>query len=143
MDNAFARASTASNPHRKLKDSKAHRFSPSYGVHKGLIRDPNWPPTEFPAEGNAAMRRNRRILCELSVTIDGQTHAVKGDLSKGGAMFMLPIRSETRMVTIAFASVQARAMVLTTSKKDGQVAHHSRFVDPGEGLAVWAQLIRT
>ena len=142
MDNAFQRASTASNPHRKVKDSNYYRFSPSYAVHKGLIRDPNWPPVEFPAEGNAAMRRNRRITCELTATIDGQAHTVKGDISKGGAMFLLPIRTETRMVTVAFGGVSARAMVLSTSKKDGQTAHHARFVDPNEGQAIWAELIR-
>lgn len=143
MDNAFQRATTAWTPHRKVRNSKAHRFSPSYAVHKGLIRDPNWPPVEFPAEGNAAMRRYRRIVCELSVTIDGQSHVVKGDLSKGGAMFLLPLRQETRTVTVSFRDARAVAEVLATTKKDGQVAHHARFVDLREGQAVWAELIRS
>jgi len=141
MDDAFSPASTASNPHRKLKTSKAHQFSPSFGVHKGFIRDPSWPPAEFPAQGNAAQRQTRRIVCDLKVTADGATHAVKGDLSAGGAMFLMPAACGAKQVTIAYRDCSAQAEVLSTTTRGGLVAHHARFTDLNAAWGVWQALV--
>jgi hypothetical protein len=126
---------------RRVKKKVGDAFSPSFGVHNGLIPDPNWPPAEFPKDSVAMQRKHRRIACEVVVEVDGRRTAVPGDLSAGGAMFLLPLRAASDLVTIEVRGVRAEAKILSVSKKGAQVAHHAQFVDAASAKALWAKLL--
>jgi hypothetical protein len=126
---------------RKARSSPAEKFSPSFGVHQGMIPDPNWPPAEFP-EGNVAMqRKDRRVTCSFTLEVDGRRREVTGDLSRGGAMFLLPARAAVQVVMIELRGVRAEAQVLSTNARNNQVAHHAQFIDPEAAKAVWKKLL--
>ena len=72
MDNHFTNAGGAGSSRKfAQRETKVARFSPSYGVRKGFIKDPNWPPAQFPEEGNATQRRFRRMPASFAVTFEG------------------------------------------------------------------------
>lgn len=123
--------------HRKVKTKATEKFSPSYGVHKGYIRDPNWPPAVIPAKSHATNRRERRVPAKFSVKVGERFVKVSGDLSRGGAMFLLPQVSPTRQVMVKFGEFQALVEVITVNSKDGQVAHHTRFLDRAAAGPLW------
>lgn len=138
MSDVFTKSSSvASVIHRKGHSSASAKFSPSFGVHHGLIKDPNWPPAQFPEHGTAASRRFRRVEFSFGVELRGEAHQVRGDVSEGGAMFLLDRRVETKNVDIVVKGVVARAEVLSTSKKGASFAHHCRFIDAAEARPVW------
>lgn len=138
MYDAFSKAATVSPAaHRKLKKSNSAKFSPSYGVHRGLIKDPNWPPAEFPETGTAMSRRNRRVVAKFNVMVDGAPVSVEGDLSLGGAMFTMPTRLGAKSVVLELGGYKAQAEVLSASKKGNTFAHHCRFVDVNESRPLW------
>jgi hypothetical protein len=141
MYDAFDKSRGRRLTSRKLKTKAADRFSPSYGVHKGKIPDPNWPPPEFPEEGLAMQRKGRRIVCDFTVVSGAKKYKVHGDLSKGGALFYLPDLIASSDVTIELKDAKATAVVLGTSKVAKGVAHHARFTDEAEGAKVWEALI--
>ncbi len=141
MDNAFTSSNSVGSVARRRVRSKASaKFSPSFGVHRGLIKDPNWPPAEFPEHGTAASRRFRRVETAFDVGLRGESVTVVGDVSQGGAMFLLGRRVETKVVDIMVQGVSARAEVLSTSKKGALWAHHCRFLDAAESMPVWQQV---
>lgn len=126
---------------RRAKSSVTEKFSPSFGVHQGMIPDPNWPPAEFP-EGNVAMqRKDRRVACGFTLEVDGKRSEVTGDLSRGGAMFLLPARVAVQVVIIEVRGVRAEARVLSTSERNNQVAHHAQFIDADAAKALWKKLM--
>lgn len=138
MTDVFTKASSVGSViHRQGRSTASGKFSPSFGVHRGLIKDPNWPPAQFPEGGTAAARRFRRVELAFEVELRGETATVKGDVSQGGAMFLLDRQVETRHVDIVVKGKAARAEVLSTSKRGGAYAHHCRFIDAGEALPVW------
>lgn len=138
MDNPFSKSAPASAvTTRRAHSDERKRFSPSYGVHKGYIKDPNWPPAHFPEEGLAAGRRTRRVQFEFVVELGGHEKTVRGDVSSGGAMFLLDERSGEKEVVVAVKAMRARAEVLSVSKKGERWAHHCRFLDSEEGQAVF------
>lgn len=138
MDNAFTKASSVSAVSRRRVRSRAsEKFSPSFGVHRGLIRDPNWPPAELPEGGSAASRRFRRVEARFDVELRGESVTVVGDVSRGGAMFLLDRRVETKVVDVLVGGRAARAEVLSVSRKGDLYAHHCRFVDAAESMPVW------
>ncbi len=122
---------------RKTKSKATQRFSPSFAVHHGLISDPNWPPAHFPETGKAAGRKHRRVEFDFRVGLPGMEIPVRGDVSQGGAMFVLNRRVDAKEVTIIVKRKQARAEVVSTSKKGDWYAHHCRFLDAESGHAVW------
>lgn len=139
MDNVFTAAGALSSvAHRKVESKPSAKFSPSFGVHRGLIKDPNWPPVEFPEHGTAASRRQLRVPARFEVRVRQQQVPVTGDLSSGGAMFLFAWRVDARIIEVRVQGQVARAEVLSTSKKGGQFAHHCRFIDAAEGQRVWA-----
>ena len=138
MSDVFTKSSSVSSViTRTAQNKKAGKFSPSFGVRHGLIKDPNWPPAEFPEHGTAASRRFRRVNMAFGVELRGEAVQVKGDVSEGGAMFLLDRRVETKHVDIVVKGLVARAEVLSASKKGAEFAHHCRFIDSAEALPVW------
>lgn len=138
MDNPFSKSAPASAvTTRRAQTDVRRRFSPSYGVHHGYIKDPNWPPAHFPESGAAAARRTRRVEARFEVEFSDGTKSVLGDVSAGGAMFVLDERRVERQVVVAVKAMRARAEVLSVSLKNGRYAHHCQFVDVEEGQAVF------
>jgi hypothetical protein len=144
MHDAFTKSASVSSVINRTTQSKSSgKFSPSFGVHRGLIKDPNWPPAEFPEHGTAASRRFRRVELPFEVSLRGEQVQVKGDISEGGAMFLLDRRVETKVVDVVVHGKVARAEVLSTSKKGSLFAHHCRFTDSSEALPVWDVVSRS
>ena len=138
MSDVFTKAnSVGSVINRKGHSTASGKFSPSFGVRRGLIKDPNWPPAQFPEHGTAASRRFRRVELSFDVELRGESVSVRGDVSQGGAMFLLDRRVETKHVDIVVKGKAARAEVLSTSKKGNAFAHHCRFIDASESMPVW------
>jgi hypothetical protein len=118
MDSYFSGAGGAANRKFAPRETKVARFSPSYGVRKGFIKDPNWPPAEFPEEGNATQRRFRRMPASFAVTFEGGAPiTVVGNLSSGGAMFSLPTLLSSDRVTVHFGGKAAAAQVIASETK--------------------------
>lgn len=138
MDNPFSKSAPASAVTTRRAHSDARRrFSPSYGVHRGYIKDPNWPPAHFPEAGPASARRTRRVETRFDVELPEGTRSVLGDVSAGGAMFLLDERRHERQVVVAVKAMRARAEVLSVSMKGGRFAYHCQFLDVEEGEAVF------
>ncbi len=138
MDNTFTKSGSVSSViNRTGRTTASSKFSPSFGVHRGLIKDPNWPPAQFPEHGTAASRRFRRIDSNFDVALRGEQVAVTGDISEGGAMFLLDRRVDTKVIDVVIKGMAARAEVLSASKKGSMFAHHCRFLDSAESLPVW------
>ena len=138
MSDVFTKSNSVSSViHRKGHSTAAGKFSPSFGVRRGLIKDPNWPPHEFPEHGSAASRRFRRVEMAFGIELRGEAHQVKGDVSEGGAMFLLEHKVDSKHVEIIVKGHAARAEVLSASKKGNFFAHHCRFLDSSESLPVW------
>jgi hypothetical protein len=138
MSDVFTKANSVGTViNRKGHSTASGKFSPSFGVRRGLIKDPNWPPAQFPEHGTAASRRFRRVELSFDVELRGETAHVHGDVSQGGAMFLLDRRVETRHVDIVVKGKAARAEVLSASKKGNAFAHHCRFIDIAEAMPVW------
>jgi hypothetical protein len=126
---------------RRSHPEPQKKFSPSFAVRHGLIKDPNWPPAEFPESGNAAARRTRRVEANFEVELRGEVHRVHGDISEGGAMFILDRQVDTRVVDIVVKGKAARAEVLTLSRRGTTFAHHCRFLDVNEARPVWEAVV--
>jgi hypothetical protein len=137
MYDAMQRASSSSVG-RKLKKHSNSQFSPSWGVHKGLIRDPNWPPAQFPTAGTAAARRSRRIACDFQVQAGTKRLDVHGDISRGGAMFILSERLPATQVLVTYKGFTAAAEIISHTTRGGQTAHHLRFIASAEALPLAA-----
>ena len=73
----------------------------------------------------------------FGVELRGEAVQVTGDVSEGGAMFLLDRKVETKHVDIVVKGLVARAEVLSASKKGSDFAHHCRFIDSAEALPVW------
>lgn len=139
MDDGFRKsASPSSVINRTGKSKKAGRFSPSFGVRHGLIKDPNWPPAEMPEKGSASARRSKRVLLPFAIVVQGERYPVTGDISEGGAMFLLGNELQQKTVDIALGDHSARAEILSVSKKGKTWAHHCRFLDAKKARALWA-----
>ncbi len=145
MSDVFTKSNSVSSViNRKGHSTASGKFSPSFGVRRGLIKDPNWPPAEFPEHGSAASRRFRRVEMSFGVELRGrpldsagERFEVKGDVSEGGAMFLLDRKVDSKHVDIVVKCAVARAEVLSASKKGHFFAHHCRFLDSAEALPVW------
>ncbi|MCC6337104.1 MAG: hypothetical protein IT380_24310 [Myxococcales bacterium] len=133
MYDALQRAAPLDS-HRKVKKHSNAQFSPSWGVHKGLIGDPNWPPAQFPEAGTAAARRSRRIACDFLVGAGDAQLQVHGDISRGGAMFVLTQRLPVSAVVVSYRGLAASAEVISHTTRGAQTAHHVRFVSSAEAL---------
>jgi hypothetical protein len=132
---AFSRSS-GHNARRREGTGKMH-FSPSYGVRKGFIKDPNWPPAQLPEEGTAAQRRLLRVKCTFSVRAPGcEEVQTTGDISSGGAKFTLDAALGTEVEIVANDCV-ARAKVLQVLKGAGQYTYRVQFVDAQAGGEVF------
>lgn len=141
MYDAINKAASAGKS-RTLHTKESRKFSPSYGVRKGFIKDPNWPPPVFPDEGTASMRRSRRVACTFKVQVgDEAPVATSGDVSLGGAKFILGERVTSRVVDVlvgkADATSKATAEILAILPKGDGFVYHARFVDPAEAAPVW------
>ena len=135
---------SGSRPDRVLRRRAHHRevekFSPSFGVHAGLIPDPNWPPVIIPPDSTAMKRRFRRVRCELVVEVDGSRRRAPGDLSQGGAMVLLEAPLTAAVIGIEFDGMRADARVLSATPEGLLYAHHVQFIDEEAGRAVWRRL---
>lgn len=137
MDNPFSKSLNSAVTTRKAHSESKRRFSPSYGVHKGYIKDPNWPPAHFPEEGLAAARRFRRVEIRFDLELAGEVKPVLGDISAGGAMFLFNESRPGAEVVVLLKGVRAKAKVLSVSPKGALFAHHCQFVDASEGRALF------
>ncbi len=126
---------------RKLASKETMRFSPSYGVRMGFIKDPNWPPAQFPDEGNATDRRYRRIACTFKVrNDDGELISTTGDISSGGARFALKRPLVTDTVEIVGGNRKARAEIIATVSTVNGYVYRTRFLDLIEAEPVVAAI---
>ena len=126
---------------RKLESKESMRFSPSYGVRKGFIKDPNWPPAQFPDEGNATDRRFRRIACTFKVrNDDGELVTCTGDISEGGARFALKKPLVTETVEIVGGQFKARAEIIATVSTLQGYIYRTRFLDLIEAQPVFTAI---
>ena len=119
------------------KTQKTKPQSPSYGVHNGLIRNPNWPPppgVEMPTD----RRMSPRFEYSFELLYAGRAITVNGDVSATGAMFVLerlmPTSHVELSVRIPGESLPRRVAgeVIRTSYKGAHIAHHVRFNDPAQ-----------
>src|SRR5689334_19456573 len=94
-------------------------------------------PPAVSAHARAAPRRFRRVEFSFGVELPGEPGSwttvealeVKGDVSEGGAMFLLDRKLDAKTVDIVVKGSTARAEVLSASKKGHYFAHHCRFLD--------------
>ncbi len=119
----------------KSAESKAKPQSPSFGVHHGLIRNPNWPPppgVSMPTDRRLA----KRVRYSFQILVGGRAVTVAGDISATGAMFLLERLLPSSHVELAIevpGETQPRRLsgeVIRTSNKGGFIAHHVRFNEP-------------
>jgi hypothetical protein len=143
MDNVFTKAAGASSNRKFANQSKVARFSPSYGVRRGFIKDPNWPPAQFPEEGTASSRRLRRMPATFQVGV-GETApiTVTGNISSGGVMFTMSNVLTRSQVDVRFGTASARAEVIASESKDAQFVYRAQFLDLYAGAAVWMALVK-
>jgi hypothetical protein len=138
MSDVFTKSSSVGSViHRQGHSTASGKFSPSFGVRRGLIKDPNWPPAHFPEHGTAASRRFRRVESTFDIALRDEQIEVKGDVSQGGAMFLLNRRLENKHVDIVVKGRSAKVEIVSTSKKGNAFAHHCRFLDISESGPVW------
>lgn len=143
MYDAFDRSNRSSFPHRR--GGKAHKkpfTAASFGVRHGFIADPNWPPAQFPAKGSAHQRRQLRVPASFAVSLDGAApFHVTGNLSLGGAMFLLPDARSPQSLEVISGDARAHAQVLhTRALPSGAVAHHVCFLDAQQARHLWESL---
>lgn len=146
MDDVFSKApGSGSNRTFKAKEVRAH-FSPSYGVRKGLIKDPNWPPAHFPDDGLAMGRRALRAECAFDVQFDGGAPIrVSGDISLGGARFTAPTHASDASVQVMVddqgTQRVARAEILSCHAKGAGFEYRARIPDEEQAAGVWQAVI--
>jgi hypothetical protein len=132
-----------SSSNRKLETKKSNRFSPSYGVRMGFIKDPNWPPAQFPEEGNATDRRFRRVEASFKVrNDDGELIAAMGDISEGGARFTLKKPLVTETVEVMGGKARARAEIISTVNTVNGYVYRVRFLDQVEAMPVVEAIVK-
>ena len=143
MDNVFNKAAGAGSNRKFSNVLKVARFSPSWGVRRGLIKDPNWPPAHFPAEGNAASRRFRRMPASFQVRIGGaEPIVVSGNISSGGAMFVMSSVLTSDKIEVCYEGASAHAEVIASESKGSQFMYRAHFVDVSEAASVWMALVK-
>ena len=143
MDNVFNKAAGAKSNRSFGNKPKVARFSPSYGVRKGFIKDPNWPPAEFPAEGLATSRRFRRVPAAFQVSVGGlEPITVTGNLSSGGAMFAMPNVLTSEKIEVMFAGHKAAADVIASESKGAQFIYRAHFTDLDAAAEIWVALMK-
>jgi len=143
MDNVFTKAAGAGSNRKFTQGPKGARFSPSYGVRKGFIKDPNWPPAEFPTEGLATSRRFRRILAAFEVRVgDGAVQKVTGNLSSVGVMFAMEGVLGGHTVQVMFGGHTAAATVIASELKDGMFVYRAHFTDLDAAGEIWVALMK-
>jgi hypothetical protein len=141
MADAFGVESHTRVTKRTAKSQESGRFSPSFGVHHGLIPDPNWPPAHFPDNSVAMQRKHRRVVCDFMLELAGRRVEVHGDVSKGGVMFLAPSAVTATTGVVEVRGVRAEVTILTSNPRGTEFAHHAQFVDAGLGARVWKALI--
>ncbi len=149
MYDAFEKSYLSALHRRRVKhQKKTHTKIPaSFGVRHGLIKDPNWPPANFPSEGTATQRRFLRIVASYAVRIDGgDIVSVEGNISEGGVMFILPSMVEGAVVEVVAPGVtgqrSARVEVIKARLNGSTVVHHARFVDRSTAAPVWNSILQ-
>jgi hypothetical protein len=140
MYDAFGNGARLRYLNRRTRKDEVKKFSPSFGVHVGLIPDPNWPPVQFPDNSVAMQRKHRRVACTFSLQVEGKKSTVSGDVSVGGVMFLWPQKLGVTEVIVEVRGVSALAKVLSSNQRAEVIAHHAQFVDPVEGAKVWKAL---
>jgi hypothetical protein len=140
MYDAFGNGARLRYLNRRTRKDEVKKFSPSFGVHLGLIPDPNWPPVQFPDNSVAMQRKHRRVACSFSLDIQGKKSAVQGDVSVGGVLFLWPEQLTVTEVIVEIRGQAALARVLSSNQRGAVIAHHAQFVDPAEGAKVWKAL---
>ena len=129
---------------RKLETKQSRRFSPSYGVRMGFIKDPNWPPARFPEEGNATDRRFRRVTASFKVrNDDGELIATMGDISEGGARFTMKKPLVTETVEVMGGKSKARAEIISTVNTVNGYVYRTRFLDQVEAMPVVEAIVKS
>lgn len=143
MDNVFNKAAGAGSNRKFATHVKTSRFSPSYGVRKGFIKDPNWPPAEFPTEGLATSRRFRRVPASFKVCVGGgETITVTGNLSSGGAMFAMSNVLTSEKIEVTFGGHTATADVIASEEKSGKFIYRAHFTDLDAAAEIWVALMK-
>jgi hypothetical protein len=132
MDNVFS-SGRGLESRRSLK-SGTTGCSASLAVRMGYRADVERPLPE----GQASMRRARRIPTSFYLTIDERTLRVSGDLSTGGALVLWDEQLPTSEVSLTIKlreneqSFTARGEIVFVEMRGERFAHHIRFVQPRE-----------
>lgn len=143
MDNVFNKAAGASSNRKFSTRAKVSNFSPSYGVRKGFIKDPNWPPAQFPTEGLATSRRFRRVPAAFQVRVGGaEAITVTGNLSSGGVMFAMSNVLTSEKIEITFAGHTAAAEVIASESKGSSFIYRAHFTDLDAADEIWVALMK-
>ena len=144
MDNVFNKAAGAGSNRKFTHQPKVARFSPSYGVRRGFIKDPNWPPAQFPEIGNATDRRFRRMPATFQVRIGDASEplTVTGNISSGGAMFVMQSVLGSEKIEVTYGGAMAHAEVIASESKGGQFMYRAHFTDENEASTLWMALVK-
>ncbi len=122
---------------RRFKEAKPKPQSPSFGVHHGLIRNPNWPPppgVTMPTDRRLA----KRVLYSFEIMYAGRAMTVTGDVSATGAMFVMDRLMPTAHIEMSVRVPNEReprrikGEIIRTSYKGEYIAHHVRFSEPAQ-----------
>jgi hypothetical protein len=133
MEDAFSGSGGLRHTRKFAKAGRS--YSPSYGVKKGLIRDPHWPAPLTDGEGASPRRQSLRVPTTFEVHSSSSKFTVQGDLSVGGAMFVAPNRIEDEYVVIVPEkdhTIRARGKIIGRRTEANGVVHHVRFDDEPE-----------
>ena len=143
MDNVFNKAAGAGSNRKFRAHAKVSSFSPSYGVRKGFIKDPNWPPAQFPVDGLATSRRFRRVPAAFQVSVGGaEAVTVVGNLSSGGVMFAMSNVLTSEKIEITFGGHKAAAEVIASESKGASFIYRAHFTDLDAAGEIWVALMK-
>lgn len=115
---------------RRFKKRPALALSSSFGVRNGFVAGAERP---LPA-GVENLRAARRLPLTFEVGLEGKRLRVAGDLSAGGAMFLLPYAAGSHQVEVFFRvpgegeERRVQGQLLACYTRGRRFAHHVRFV---------------
>ncbi len=141
MESGYGGSSGLLHRRRFKPKAKSDSFSPSYGVRMGLIPNPSWPPP--PGVEDATERRTaRRVPLTFQLGLpQGKRLQVRGNVSAGGALFLLTAPLAATQVDL-YVTVPAQTeelhmvgVLIAATAQDGAVVHRVRWQDPAKFAA--------
>ncbi len=134
---------------RRRFKAKAEPFSPSYGVHRGFIPNPHWPPPPGVEEG-PERRTSVRIPLNFEIGLEnGERALVHGNVSAGGAMFVRDAAMAVKQVDIYVQlpgdseETHAVGELIAINGGTGTAIHRLRWLDASQFAATAQRLEAT